>query len=285
MMGGLQGGRVITVSSPEFPVAQTWDLDSASQASVSETASQTAATPSTFARAQDLNATQVFRQTVTVTYIRQASGGYMASAATPMASGDNPVNSELDFQIMANMAQVSRNAEYTFLNGAYQRATSASVAGKTRGIITACSTNTVAAGSVTLSKSLIDQLLRTMAGNGSVFADPVIFCNAFQKQKVSDIYGYAPQDRNIGGVNIKQIETDFAMLGIVYAPQVPAATLLIADMSVVRPVFQPVPQKGLLFYEPLAKNGAVEKGEIFGLMGLAYGPEEYHGTITGLATS
>jgi hypothetical protein len=124
-----------------------------------------------------------------------------------------------------------------------------------------------------------------MASNGAEFVNPVVFCNAFQKQKISDIYGYAPQDRNIGGYNIKQVETDFAVLGIVWAPNVPTDDLLVADLAFCAPVFLPVPEKGVLFYEELSRTGASEKGQIYGQIGIDYGPEEYHGTITSLATS
>jgi hypothetical protein len=92
-------------------------------------------------------------------------------------------------------------------------------------------------------------------------------------------------DRNVGGVNVKVVETDFAPIGIVYAPNVPAATLLCADVNYCFPVFCPVPGKGLLFYEDLAQTAASQKGQIYGQMGLDFGPEEYHGTITSLATS
>ena len=182
--------------------------------------------------------------------------------------GNQPVSNELDFQIQGNLRQVAVDAEHSFLQGVYQQATSASVAAQTRGIIAATTTNAVAAGSATLSKSLIDELLRTMAASGSIFVNPVIFVNAFQKQKISDIYGYAPESRNVGGVNIQQIETDFAQIGITWAPQMPTGTLLIAEMSVCAPVFCPVPGKGLLFYEELSKTGAAEKGQIYGQMGL-----------------
>jgi len=111
-----------------------------------------------------------------------------------------------------------------------------------------------------------------------------MFVNGFQKQMISDLYGYAPEDRNIGGVNVKQIETDFAQIGIVYDPQMPTGTILIADMNYVYPVFLPFRGK-TLFYEDLAKTAGAEKGQFIAFMGLDYGPEEYHGTITGLATS
>lgn len=288
MIGGLQGTTVKTVGDFQFPLAQPWALEAASQPAISETDSLTAPTPWTYVRGQDVNTCQIWQRQVSVSYAKQSVVGQAtADASTGLIdiTDDQPVQNERDFQIMAHMRQLSLNIDYTFLNGAYQQASDAATAAKTRGVITACATNTVAAGGVTLSKALIDQLLRTMAGNGAEFINPVVFVNAFQKQKISDIYGYAPEDRNIGGYNIKQVETDFAILGIVWAPNVPAATLLIADLSVCSPVFLPVPDKGVLFYEELSKAGASEVGQIYGQVGLDYGPEEYHGTITGLATS
>jgi len=288
MIGGLQGGTVRTVGDFQFPLAQPWALEAASQPAISETTSLTAPTPWTYVRGQDVNTVQIWQRQVSVSYAKQSvTGQVTADATTGLVdiSDTQPVQNERDFQIMAHMRQLSLDIDYTFLNGAYAQATDAATAAKSRGIITAATTNTVAAGGATLDKALIDQLLRTMAANGSEFLQTVIFVNAFQKQKISDIYGYAPEDRNVGGVNIKQIETDFAILGIVWAPNVPAATMLIADLAVCAPVFLPVPEKGVLFYEELSKTGASEKGQIYGQIGLDYGPEEYHGTITGLATS
>lgn len=288
MIGGLQGGTIRTVGDFQYPLAQPWALEAASQPAITETASLTAPTPWTYVRAQDVNTCQIWQRQVSVSYAKQSvTGQITADATTGLVDGRDaqPVQNELDFQISAHMRQIAIDADYTFLNGAYQQATSAAVAAKTRGIIAACSTNTVAGGAGQLTKAMLDQLLRTMATNGAEFANPVVFCNAYQKQKISDIYGYAPMDRNIGGVNIKQIETDFAMLGIVWAPNVPAATILIGDLAFCSPVFLPVPDKGVLFYEELSKTGASEKGQIYGQMGIDYGPEEYHGKITGLATA
>jgi hypothetical protein len=287
MIGGLQGGNIRTVSDFQYPLAQPWALESASQPAITETASLTAPNPWTYVRSQDVNTVQIWQRQVSVSYAKQSvTGQVTADGTTGLVMLDQqPVQNELDFQITAHMRQIALDVDYTFLNGAYQQATAANVAAKTRGIITAATTNTVAAGAAALDKALIDQLLRTMAANGAEFINPVIFVNAFQKQQISNIYGYAPEDRNVGGYNIKQIETDFAVLGIVWAPNVPAATLLVADLAFCTPVFLPVPDKGVLFYEELSKTGASEKGQIYGQVGLDYGPEEYHGTITGLATS
>lgn len=285
MIGGLTGGK--QYAAFDFPVAQPWALNSAAQPAVTETDSATAPTATTFVRDQATNTVQIYHNAVNVSYAKQSTTGIITADSTTGVAmqGNQPVNNELDFQIQGNLRQISLNAEYSFLQGTYQQATSAAVAAKTRGIITAISTNAVAAGSVDLSKALVDNLLREMASNGAVFMNPVIFVNALQKQRLTDIYAYAPESRNVGGTNIQQIETDFATLGVVWAPQMPTDTLLIAEMAVCSPVFCPVPGKGLLFYEVLAKTGAAEKGQLYGQMGLDYGPEQYHGKITGLTTS
>ena len=285
MIGGLTGGKQYPAF--DFPTSQPWALESASQPAITEDGSANAPDPTTYVRSLVTNTVQIFHRAVSVSYAKQSTYGVVGSDTdTDKAMlGNQPVNNELDFQIQGNLRQVAVDAEYSFLRGTYVQSTRADLAAKTKGIIEATSSNAVAASSAALSKSLIDQLLRTMAAAGSIFVNPVIFVNAFQKQKLSDIYGYAPEDRNVGGVNIKQIETDFAQLGVVWAPQMPTDTLLIAEMSVCAPVFCPVPGKGLLFYEELSKTGASEKGQIYGQMGLDHGPEKYHGKLTGLATS
>lgn len=286
MIGGLTAGAN-TVTGFQFPLAQPWALNAASQPAITETASLTAPTAESYVRAIDVNTCQIYQSQVSVSYAKQSMAGTVTADATTgvVGMGNQPVQNEKDFQIAAHLKQIAADVEYTFLNGTYAQATASNVAAKTRGIITGATTNTVAAGSVDLSKALIDELLREMAANGSAFGTPVCFVNALQKQRLTDIYGVAPRDRKIGGMDIAVIETDFCELGIVWAPKVPAAELLIADLSVCKPVFLPVPGKGVLFYEPLSQTGASEKGQIYGQIGLDYGPEEMHGTITGLTTS
>jgi hypothetical protein len=286
MIGGLQGNQIRTVSSFDFAMAQPYALEAASQPAITEAASVNAPTPWTYVRGQDVNTCQIFQRQVSISYAKQSTPGQVSVSGAGLVPLDGqPVQNELDFQIAAHLRQTAIDVEHSFLNGVYQKATSAAVAAKMGGIIPGCATNTIAAANAVLSKTLIDALLRAMAGNGALFQNPVMFVNALQKQRVSGIYGYAPQDRNVGGFNIKQIETDFAMVGVVYDPRVPAGSLLVADLAVVAPVFLPVPGKGVLFYEELSKTGASEKGQIYGQIGLDFGPEEYHGTITGLKTT
>lgn len=285
MAGGLDGARSKKTTSFLHPIAQPWTLSAASQPAVTEADSRTGQTPTTVVRTQDTNTVQIFQKAVETTYAKQSTFGEISGLS---AMGDQPVKDELEFQKMAQLKQIAIDADFSMLNGVFQEASNATTAAKMRGIITSALTNTIAASAATLDKAIFDSLLLEMATNGAQFENMVLFVNGFQKQKISDIYGFAPEDRTVGGVNIKQIETDFAMIGVVYAPSIPASSLLVADMNFVFPTFCPVPGKpggGLLFFEDVAQTGASNGGQLYGQIGLDYGPEEYHGTITGLATS
>lgn len=281
-IGGLTGG--VPVDDFEFATDSEYSQETATQPSITETASLTAPTAISFVRSQNKNVTQIFHEQVSISYAKMSTRGRMSGINT--LGQTNPVVSEKDFQITKLIEKIARDVEYTFLNGVYQISTASNVANKTRGIIAATSTNAVAASSATLSKTLIDTLLRTMHSNGAIFKNLVIKCNGFQKQKISDIYGYAPEDRNIGGLNIKQIETDFGNIGVMPAHRfMPTDTVQFTEMSVCKPVFQTVEGKGNFFYEPLSKTGASESGQLFGQIGLDHSAEYLHGKITGLATS
>lgn len=282
MIGGMNGG--LQTQNFEFAVDSEYVQEAASQPAITETASLTAPTAISYVRGQNKNVTQIFQEKVSISYVKQSNQARLSGINTTGAQ--NNVISEKDFQIAKALEKIARDVEYTCLNGAYVLSGNAGQANKTRGMIATVSTNAVAAGSAALSKALMDALFLAMFTNGAVFKNSVIFCGGFQKQKLSNIYGYAPSDRNVGGLNIKQIETDFGNIGVADPHRfMPTGTLLVADMSVVYPVFQPVPDKGNFFYEELAKAGAAEEGQIFGQFGLAHGPEWMHGKITGLATS
>jgi hypothetical protein len=288
MIGGLQGSQVALVQAFQFPVAQPWNLNAAAQPAITETASLTASSfLNTYVRSQDINTCQIFQYTISASYAKQSTTGVIMADTNYQASltGPQPVANEMDFQAAATLQQAAVDIELTFLTGLYVLATGVSVAAKSRGMTVAAQTNKVNASSTYLSKALCDQMFRTMAGNGAPFNNLVLFANAFQKQKLTSIYGYAPEDRNIGGTNIKQIETDFGMVGVVWAPYLTTTIVLAAELSVCKPVFCPVPGKGVLFRDALSKVGAADTEMIYGQVGLDHGPEEYHGQIYGLTAS
>ena len=93
-----------------------------------------------------------------------------------------------------------------------------------------------------------------------------------------------PASRNVGGVAVDTIVTDFGNLNVMLEPGMPQDTIVVASLGECQPVFLEIPGKGHFFVEPLAKTGAQEKSQIYGEIGLEYGAEQHHGKITGLET-
>ena len=283
MIGGLNGG-VRVVNSTEFAMSQYWQLGTAAQPEISEADSMTAPTATTITRNQATNVVQIFQEQVSVSSSKLGNANAISGVA--LTGETQPVRNELDFQIEAHMKKIAKNANYTFLHGAYAAATNNTTAVKTRGVGTAITTNAIAQTSTPqLTKAMLDELLLKCADNGMDFANAALFVNGYNKQIVSGMYGnYAEQDRNIGGKNIKQIDTDFGTVMVVYEPTM-AGTVALLDMGKIKPVAKDIPGKGQLFYEPLSKVGAGEQGPIYGELGIDYANEAFHGKITGLKSS
>lgn len=289
MIGGLTGGK--QTDNFEFPTAVLFDYPEAAQPEISETASATAPTASHIAKAQETNVVQIHQEVIDLTYAKQSNSGRMSGLNT--AGQQNATPDEKAWQIQQKLVKIARDVEHSFINGTYQKSTAANVANKTRGMLELCtseSSASIAAADAALSKDLLDQLFREMAQNGAYFNNMVLFCGAKQKQAISAIYanqaGFGlPQTRNVGGVNINEIETDFFKMGVVWNRFMPDNAILIADVAHLAPVFQAVPGKGVLFEEELAKVGASDRVQIYGQIGLAHGAAFLHGAITGLATA
>ena len=279
-IGGMTGGKSVT--SKQF-TWQTVDNATAAQTVVAEGADATFAERS---RSEVTNVTQIMQYGVHVSYTKQAATGNLSGESI---LGNQPVQDELAFQLDMAMKRAARDIEFSFLQGTYVADTNVSTARKTRGMLAAISTNERAAAGGALAQGDVDNVLKQMADSGAPFEQPVMFANAFQKQKLSSIFSsalaLAPRDRNIGGVNITTIETDFGEIGIVFNRHVPADDIVIADLAYCKPVFLDIPGKGHFFAEPLAQTGSAYKFQIYGEVGLEYGPEQFHGKITSLSTS
>jgi hypothetical protein len=279
-IGGMTGGKSVT--SKQF-TWQTVDNATAAQTVVVEGADATFAERS---RSEVTNVTQIMQYGVHVSYTKQAATGNLSGESI---LGNQPVQDELAFQLDMAMKRAARDIEFSFLQGTYVADTDVSTARKTRGMLAAITTNERAAAGGQLAQADVNTVLKAMADSGAPFEQPVMFANAYQKQKLSSIYSsalsLAPRDRNIGGVNITTIETDFGEIGIVYDRHMPADDIIIADLAFCKPVFLDIPGKGHFFAEPLAQTGSAYKFQIYGEIGLEYGPEQFHGKITNLATS
>jgi hypothetical protein len=283
MIGGLNGGK--QTQSIDFAV-QYESLPSASQPAILEGASAPAA--STETRAQENNCVQIFHESLNLSYTKLANIGQVAPIVAGSSTGDilgsNPVTDEMAHQTALKLKKIALDIEYTFINGSYARPADNASARKTRGILAAANITTVAAGGAQLDSDLFDHLLRDMFTANAPFTSPIIMCGAYMKQRISDAWGYAPADRAIGGLNIKQIETDFGTFGIVLSRHLAASSLLVVDIAYCAPVFLNIPGKGFLFEEELGRVGASIQKQIYGEVGLAYGLGQFHGLITGLAT-
>lgn len=284
MIGGLTGGK--QTKNFEFPTAVLFDYPDAKQPEITEEASAKAPTASAIARKQESNVIQIHQEVIDLTYFKQSNSGRFSGI-----NGSNQTNpiDEKAWQIQQKLIKIARDVEFSFINGKYQKATAANVANKTRGMLELAATvSTVDASSGKLTTKMIKALMLEMADNGAYFNNMVLFAGAKQKQKITDLYekqlGYnqgAP--RNIGGMNITEIQTDFCKLGIVWDRFMPDDSILIADVAHIAPMFQEVEGKGVLFEEELAKIGASDRIQIYGQIGLAHGPAFLHGSITNLA--
>jgi hypothetical protein len=268
-----------------FAIDQEYTPETVTQTSITETAS-IAGPPAavSIVRSQVVNTCQIEQEQVDLSYKKLSSMGKLSSSGVlTVGQPIVPVNEE-DWQIARKLEFLATKLEYTILRGTYVADSAVGTASKTRGLNEAATT-TAAEGGLQLSKPMIQKLLRDMWTAGARFINPVFVVGVYQKQKISELYGYAPTDRNIGGINIKQIETDVGNIGVMLNPFQLTSTLLLADLSFVKVVTCPVPSKGNFFLEPLGKTGASDKAQIYGQWGLNHGPCFMHGTLTGLAVS
>ena len=137
----------------------------------------------------------------------------------------------------------------------------------------------------TWAKADLDALLQKMYEESEApMMNPVLFCSAYNKTFASDTYGIAPRDRNIGGLNIEVIETDFGKLPIVVARHAPKNTIWVLDMNYVSPAYLRIPDHGHFFLEPVARTGAYEALQLYGEIGLQHGPAQFHGKLSGVTS-
>jgi hypothetical protein len=275
------------VQSKQF-TWQTTDNATAAQPDIAEGQDPTFAGRD---RAEVSNVVQIFQYGVEVAYSKLGNIGMLGSGgetvATPAISvlGDQPVSNEIEFQQALKLDRCAEDMEESFLNGTFDNPDDTVTGRRTRGVSTAITTNSVSAGTSDLSRDHIDELLRDMHSNRARFVRPTIMGGAIQIQRVNEAYEFVPRDRTVGGANIRTIITPFGELDVVINRHVTSTELLILDLAVIKPVVMPIPGKGELFLEPVARTGAAEKSQLYGEWGVQYGPEQWHGKITALTTS
>jgi hypothetical protein len=289
LLGGLQGGLILS-SSRTFPVGVYFDLAAPSQPAVLEGDVAPAAEHRILTQTE--NVIQIFHKKVDLSYLATAENAVTGVVPLPQAAAQGSVINPRDesTQIMWALEGIAQDANYSFLRGAYASpANPSTVALRTRGIHTAISTNVVdhsgaAAPDTTTMRSYVEELMRTIiASNGysvddswTAFCDAIIFNNAAAAYE--GLTGI-PLERTIAGLQIRVIRTRMGDLNLVLEPDMPADTLDIFNLRVVGIVGLPVPGKGVLFEEPLARVGSSDATQIYGHLGLDHGPEFCHGSL------
>lgn len=283
------GSRMKTTNHVEFVTGQEYTGGGAgAQPAISENASLTAPDATIATRAQKTNVTQIFQEAVGISYAKQSNMGTL-SGINIEAQAANPPN-ELDWQVDVKMQKIARDIEFTFIQGAYNKATTDATINKTRGMVEAITSNVTAMASKPLGLWDVADMMKKVYESNAPVQNLVLWCDAvtmFQlnADAVQNGLTVVPAARDVNGISLSSVVTPMGVVNLYLGECLPAGTALLIDFDVISPVSQTVPGKGNFFLEPLAKVGAGEKYQIFGQMGLDHGPEWYHGKFTGISTA
>jgi len=282
------GARPLYTNHVEFTCGQEFATEKGSQPAISENASLTAPTPSVVTRSQLTNVTQIFMESVSISYAKQSNMGTL-SGINVAAQTPNPLD-ELSFQVERRMAKIAQDIEYTFMNGVYNKATTDDEVNKSRGLLTAITSNVLDVNSKQLSYWLVAEGLKCIHDQGARTDNIVLGVDATtllqlnldaQKNNLTIV----PEGRDVNGLKIQTVVTPLGMVGVALMDTLPAGTAVLFNPAIMAPVYQPVPNKGNFFLEPISKKGAGETYQIFGQVGLDHGPEWMSAKFTNISTS
>ena len=288
-LSSIIGSKTKITNHVEFVTGQEYEGGGdGSQPEISEDASLVAPAPTYTTREQQTNVTQIFQETVKVSYGKMSNMGTLSGLNVANQQA-NPMI-ELDFQVAVKMQKVNRDIEYTFVNGVYKKAANDSQPNKTRGLATAITSNVKQMKGKPLGFWDVADLIKTMddsnapIDNLTLWADTVTLYQ-INADATNNGLTVIPAAREINGIKLSALETPLGGMVYLYHGQcIPAGTAFLLNLDVLAPVIQPVPGKGNFFLEELAKTGAGEQHMLFGQIGLDHGPEWYHGKFTGIST-
>lgn len=287
-IGGLTGGRPAVDKRFEWEFYDLRDPEDDRQKVEGDDAPDAAER----VRANDFNVVEIHQEAVEISYTRQAvaaRGGYETTAR-----GTSPVSDELAWQTDQQLKQIARDIELSFITGTFQNPSNNSTPRKTRGLLEAIVTNVkdMAGGVPTIDD--INDLFQIAYQNGGLQEGETrtLIAGPAMKRLLTKIFirdvgsgsAFYQQSRNVGGVNLLQIETDFGSAALMIDRYMPVGTLVAASLEECAPRILQIPGKGFLFFEELAKTGAATKGQIYGEIGLEFGNERKHAKLVDATT-
>jgi len=217
--------------------------------------------------------------TVTAT----ASTDNIGSTAHGLTDGDSVI-----FTSLTGGAGLSTNMPYYVVSAATNTFKVSLTKGGTAIDITTDASAATAYALTTLTTTHIDDLLQSIYDNGGMDDTTTLLLNSSAKRAITSAYAsaygkFVESSRNLAGVNVTQIETDFGLVNLMLSRNVPKHQIVAAQLGMCRPVYLEVPDKGHFFAEPLAKTGSSDDVQLYGEVGLAYGNEKAHGLLSGIA--
>jgi hypothetical protein len=289
LIGGLTGGKGVT--APQFTWQDTLHRAPALQA-VGEGAD---AVFNEQKRNERNNVCMIHQYGVELTYTKQAATGLLGTiGATPDTDaanilGTQPVQDEMAWQLQIQVEQAGLDVELAFLTGtlSYPATTGAR---QTQGIIGAISadTTTTWTGSQVADADVVNDLSRKLYDNGAPQRSMIIMGDSLPKVELGTAYQSGgtlqPRSFNEFGVNITQMHTEFGSYNYVLNRHMDQDTLLMLDLDVMAPCFLATPGKGHFFLEPLSKSGSYDRHQLYGDIGLEYGPAGWHAMAAALHT-
>jgi len=284
---GKNGGTRKT-DSIEFVLSSGYELEDGSQPDISETASMTAPAPDTTARDQEFNVVQIFQRSVKVSYLKQQNKGMLGGVNN--ANQESNVQNEIDFQVGKRVEQLRIDLNHTVINGVYQYTKgSQTVAPRSRGILAAIQTNRFVAAGATFNQALLDDALMNAIANGASPESMEIWCNPAMLRHITDSFALAPgfnlpETRTEGGMAITRILTPYGVISVEYEPEIPDKKIALLNMGEIAVAEMDYIDEngvnyGAMFYEPLAKTGAAESGQLYATLGTDYGAEWLHALL------
>jgi hypothetical protein len=289
LLGGFQGG-ITEASSKEFPIGVFFNLRTPSQPANLEGAN--APTPQYRSFTQATNVIQIFQEAVSLSYLAQSDKTVSGIVPIPQARANGEVlnpRSEA-FQVLTAIETIAQDLNYSMLNGVFANpANPQASALQMRGILTAIVTNIndqsgAGAPSATTYRSFIEATLADVIQTSGFQVDDTWTLFAGVNEYANAQAAFAgvttpPYDREVAGLKLRQLYTKFGILNLVLDPDMPAQTLGIFNLGVAGLVGLPVPAKGILFEEPLFKQGSADQTQIYGQLSIDHGPEFLHGLL------
>ena len=280
LAGGTDGSNSRVATAVEFPITVNYDIGVGSQPKISENASMGVAKPTYVGKKQTSNVIQIFQEDTSISNLRQRATGVLSGV---VEAGRTPDSADEEaFQIMARIAKMKRDMNYTAVNGKYNDAglTDSSQPLGTRGILESIKTNVVEGE---LNARNLGELIRKIFDNGSM-DNLIIFANSKNRQAISKAYVVeslteVDRDRTVGGVAVGKIVTEFGEIYLATDNDFGDDVVAIVDMAHVHPVFTRDDETGdIITIKPHDQRGG-RLWELYAECGLDHGAEQLHGKL------